>query len=273
MGGPIELYIRKNHNDNPNCHPYFDTSGYIDEILHSLFCDHIKSSNFLSSLRTLLISPSTISFDADKLGSSANLHALYSPFPVCFRSSTSSDNHALFSSRVLYYFLFPFSDDRLWRVILCQCEHLHLGFFLLGSINNIWFTYKVLNDMFDIILAGQDRPVEQDADDVEPDMARFDSMTRRLTRLLKGFLLSYCCSLVVLFWIHFNLFAFHADNSQDIAGYSSKQFVAELPLWTLRWVTLGVAVGDFAVRGVYRWLTRITNCVDEEEVLSIPDAD
>ncbi|KAI9475641.1 MAG: hypothetical protein EXX96DRAFT_273161 [Benjaminiella poitrasii] len=224
-------------------------------------------------------------------------HVLYSPFPVCFSSSSSSSHHALFSNRLLYYFLFPFSDERLWQLILCRLEHFHLGFFLLGSVNNIYFTYKILNDMFDIVLLGQEQQQQaedrallvdeiirqhqqqqqqQDDNQVPPPhtaaaattTTRLDSITRRLSKLLKGFLLTYCCSLVILFWIHFNIFAFHVDSKYE---YTSKQFVAELPLWVLRWATLGIAVADFATRGIYRWLSRITNCVDEEVVMSLPE--
>lgn len=193
---------------------------------------------------------------------------LYSPFPVCFLP-LESETHALFSSQLLYYFLFPFSDDRLWKFILCKMEHFHLGFFLLGSLNNICFTYRILNDMFDIVLLGQDNQQENDDEEEEQEQEqRLNGITRRLSKLLKGFLLTYCCSLVILFWIHFNIFAFQYDSKND---YNSKRFIAELPLWTLRWVTLGVAVGDFATRGIYRWLTKITNCVDQEDVLSLPE--
>ena len=206
---------------------------------------------------------------------------LYTPFPVCFRSSTES-THSLVSSQLLYYFLFPLADDRLWHFVLCRLEHLHLGFFLLGSINNIWFTYKILNDMFDIVLAVQQQEHMDDGNQ-EHDMMqaavavaqaaqndqRIDTITRRLGKLVKGFLLTYCCSLVVLFWIHFNLFAFQFDQDpNDELAYNSRQFIAEFPLWTFRWVTLGIAVGDFATRGIYGWLERLTSCVDDEEVIS-----
>ncbi|OBZ81979.1 hypothetical protein A0J61_09972 [Choanephora cucurbitarum] len=197
--------------------------------------------------------------------SSSNFRALYSPFPVCFINSNQTDSHALFNSALLYYFLFPFADDRFWNFILCRLEHFHLGFFLLGSVNNIYFTYKVLNDMFDIVLLGQD---SQQQEQEEQQQQQQTNISKRLSRLLKGFLLIYCCSLVVLFWIHFNIFAFHIDARFE---YTSKQFVAELPLWTLRWITLGIAVGDFAARGIYRWLGGIANCVDQEDVLSLPE--
>lgn len=202
--------------------------------------------------------------------SATTFKALYSPFPVCYlptAATATNDGHALFSSRLLYYFLFPFSDSRLWQLILCRLEHFHLGFFLLGSVNNIFFTYKILNDMFDIVLLGQDQQ-DEDEVQVQQEEENLDSITRRLSKLLKGFLLTYCCSLVILFWVHFNIFAFHVDTQHD---YTSKHFVAELPLWTLRWVTLGVAVGDFASRGIYRWLSKLTYCVDQEDVLSLPE--
>lgn len=246
-------------------------------------------SSTQNSLRRSL-QPTTTMTDGS---SSSSMHVLYTPFPICFRNPESS-THSLISSRFLYYFLFPLADERLWQLILCRLEHFHLGFFLLGSINNIWFTYRILNDMFDIVLAVQQHDNRQLAGDEDGNQehdivqaaavvaaaaqndARLDGMTRRLGKLVKGFLLTYCCSLVVLFWIHFNLFAFHVDgrveNTNDSREmYSSKQFLAELPLWTLRWVTLGVAVADFAVRGVYGWLTQMTSCIEDEEVVSLPE--
>jgi hypothetical protein len=217
-------------------HPGGITQAWTSHSLFHLFIQSIQSSIFAS-------------FSTDYFAGTFRVH--YSPFPVCLRST---DTHSLFTSPLLYYTLFPFSDDRLWQLILCKLEHFHLGFFLLGSINNIWFTYKILNDMFDIVLFGQDE--------------HHDRITQgnRLSKVLKVVLLAYCCSLVVLFWIHFNIFAFHVDTD-----YNSKQFVAELPLWTLRWVTLGVAVADFATRGIYRRLGQLSKSVDEEDVLSLPE--
>lgn len=226
------------------------------------------TSKAISPLLSMSSSATTAAASAS--AAATTFRVLYSPFPVCFlppTNQTAIESHALFSSQLLYYFLFPFSDDRLWQLILCKLEHFHLGFFLLGSVNNIYFTYKILNDMFDIVLLGQDNNNNQQDDEQEEEQ-RLDGITRRLSKLLKGFLLTYCCSLVILFWIHFNIFAFHVDSQYE---YTSKQFVAELPLWTLRWVTLGVAVGDFAARGIYRWLSRLTNCVDQEDVLSLPE--
>ncbi|KAI8640539.1 hypothetical protein BD408DRAFT_419707 [Parasitella parasitica] len=244
-------------------HPGGLTQAWETSSLTRLLFDSSQTSILAS------ISPSHYSTSSTN---STSIRVLYSPFPVCIlpspASTATSASHALFSNQILYYFLFPFSDERLWQLILCKLEHFHLGFFLLGSVNNIYFTYRILNDMFDIVLLGQDQQ-DNDDDVQEDEEQRLNSITRRLSKLLKGFLLTYCCSLVILFWIHFNIFAFHVDSQYEYT--TSKQFVAELPLWTLRWVTLGIAVGDFAARGIYRWLTRITNCVDQEDVLSLPE--
>ncbi|KAI8981914.1 hypothetical protein BDF20DRAFT_435866 [Mycotypha africana] len=223
---------------------------------------------FTTSQTSLL---SSFSSSATIVNSSTNstFQLLYAPFPVCF-SPSNSGTHALLSNELLYYFLFPFSDERLWQLVLCKLEHFHLGFFLLGSLNNIYFTYKILNDMFDIVLLGQDQQQQQlDDNPINNDNIEPDNITKRMCKILKGFLLVYCCSLVILFWIHFNIFAFHIDSSQS--AYTSRQFVAELPLWILRWVTLGIAVVDFTARGIYSWLSRYTMRVDEEDVMSLPE--
>jgi hypothetical protein len=242
------------------------TSSAVASAAATSFTSPVLSKTLLSS------SAAAATSAAVKDTAAATFRVLYSPFPVCFlpptiTNQTSVESHALFSSQILYYFLFPFSDDRLWQLILCKLEHFHLGFFLLGSVNNIYFTYKILNDMFDIVLLGQDNTNNEAPVEIDEEQ-RLDGITRRLSKLLKGFLLTYCCSLVILFWIHFNIFAFHVDSKYE---YTSNQFVAELPLWTLRWVTLGVAVGDFTARGIYRWLSKLTNCVDQEVVLSLPE--
>lgn len=219
------------------------TQVWSNQSIFKLLGNSIQSSIFASTTSSLIDTNNTI-------------QVIYSPFPVCV--SPPTNNHALFSNQILYYFLLPFSDERLWQLILCKLEHFHLGFFLLGSINNIIFTYKLLNDMFDIVILGQHNQ------DEEPEEHN-TTIARRLGIVLKHFLLTYCCSLVILFWIHFNIFAFHADSQ------TTRQFVAEFPLWILRWVTLGIAVGDFATRGIYRWLTKMANCVDEQDVLSLPE--
>ncbi|KAI9020769.1 hypothetical protein CLU79DRAFT_755438 [Phycomyces nitens] len=210
---------------------------------------------------------------AASYSSKTAVRVIYSPFPVCFRHS-SSDTYNLFNTRALNIFLFPFSDERFWQLILCRLEHFHLGFFLIGSVNNIWLTYKILDDMFDLVLIGsdplQDDPqTEEEEEEEEPSLPR---VNRRVGKLVKSMLLFHCCTLVVLFWIHFNLLAFHTDLPQnDPQAYNTRQFLAELPMWTLRWVTLGIAVGDFGLRTIYRWLGRISNCVAEEEVLTSPE--
>lgn len=216
--------------------------------------DHSFISLLWHSIQSSIITSTSTSINNNSITNNYSIQVIYSPFPVC-TSNVNNNSHALFSNQILYYLLFPFSDERLWQLILCRLEHFHLGFFLVGSVNNIIFTYKLLNDMFDIVIMGHHQEEEQ----------RSGIISRRLSKLLKNFLLTYCCSLVILFWIHFNIFAFH-DNSQ-----TTRQFVAELPLWILRWVTLGISVGDFATRGIYRWLSKIADCVDKQDVLSLPE--
>lgn len=191
---------------------------------------------------------------------------IYAPFPVCYRSSGYSETHSLVSSQLLYYMLFPFADERIWHFLLCRLEHLHLGFFLVGSVNNICFTYKILSDMFDIILTAQQQP---QADERERDLR--GALMQRAAKLTKGLLLTYCCTLVILFWAHFNLFAFQVDTKGDSDIYSTRQFLVELPLWSFRWVTLGIAILDFAVRNIYGSLSNVIDCIDEEEIVSLAE--
>ncbi|KAI7874762.1 hypothetical protein K492DRAFT_211365 [Lichtheimia hyalospora FSU 10163] len=188
---------------------------------------------------------------------------IYAPFPVCYRSTGYSETHSLVSNQLLYYMLFPFADERMWHFLLCRLEHIHLGFFLVGSVNNICFTYKILSDMFDIILTTQ----QQQAD--EQDLR--GALMQRAAKLIKGLLLIYCCTLVVLFWAHFNLFAFQVDTKGDVDIYSTRQFLIELPLWSFRWVTLGIALVDFAVRNIYGSLANIIDCIEDEEIVSLAE--
>ncbi|OAD72896.1 hypothetical protein PHYBLDRAFT_77981 [Phycomyces blakesleeanus NRRL 1555(-)] len=244
-------------------------SNYPDGLIKAWSSSSIKDVFTTSQIDVHVLAASSSSETA--------VRVIYSPFPVCFRLS-SSDNYDLFNSRALNLFLFPFSDERFWQLILCRLEHFHLGFFLIGSVNNIWLTYKILDDMFDLVLIGSDTlqdgvqvegEEEEEEEEEEPNLP---TINRRVGKLVKSMLLFHCCTLVVLFWIHFNLLAFHTDSPQnDPQTYNTRQFLAELPMWTLRWVTLGIAVGDFALRSIYRWLGRISNCVAEEEVLTSPE--
>ncbi|KAI9306215.1 hypothetical protein BJ944DRAFT_263919 [Cunninghamella echinulata] len=298
-------------------------------------------------------------------------HVNYSPFSICYMdqhhqlSSISTSlslssihlegympfYHSILSNQTLYILFFPFSDERLWQFLLCRCQHLHLGFFLLGSVANVWYTYQILYDMFDIVFMGeeenemdqfimQDEPVTNNVENEEnqhPQRPSFLSiLTRKIGTIAKGFLVSYCCMLVILFWIHFNLFAFvepnpsssfsstsstslstsvlttassisssstltsppllnkftplskieNLDSSFSTSSSSSSpvelllqqqlisiknQFITELPLWTLRWVTLGVAVISVMVKVIYPWISQLTSCIDQEIVLSVPE--
>ncbi|CAI2175777.1 19885_t:CDS:2 [Funneliformis geosporum] len=54
-------------------------------------------------------------------------------------------------------------------------------------------------------------------------------------------------------------------------GSCSVEFLHELPLWVLRWVTISMAVFDFGLRRIYWQLNKIN--LDEVEVLSIQKMD
>ncbi|KAI8088934.1 uncharacterized protein BX664DRAFT_331755 [Halteromyces radiatus] len=213
----------------------------------------------------------------------------FSPFPIC--AATSSTNHpsitstlgslfsyssyvshSLLASRTLYFLTFPFSDDRLWRFMLCQLDHIHLGFFLLGSIANIWYTCHILSDMFDIVFMGDD--IEQlNNNGFNSAMGLGMMLSRQGGNIAKRLLVTYCCAIIILFWIHFTLLVFvvsesPANHYQHLQ--TSSQFITELPLWGLRWATVGVAVGSVMKKVIYPWLSRRTSCIDQEIVVSLP---
>ncbi|KAI9314224.1 hypothetical protein BX666DRAFT_1971569 [Dichotomocladium elegans] len=234
----------------------------------------------------------SLSNSTSSLGSANidNRIILYAPFPFCL--SSCGDNHSLVSSSLIYYILFPLADERLWQFVLCRLEHLHLGLFLIGSIRKVYFTYTMLNDMLTTQQEQQDAwMLNDDDDDDDNDDANdgnhehefmravvvlaaaagnndtmVDTITRVLGKIIRGFLLVYCCLLAILVWIHFYLFAFYVVPEQ---AYASKRFSAELPLWTFRWITITVAAADFVIRDIYSWLDRIITRIDDEEIISL----
>ncbi|KAI8074854.1 hypothetical protein BC940DRAFT_418 [Gongronella butleri] len=286
--------------------------------------------------------------------------------------------HSMVPGHLLYALLFPLADDRMWHWLLCRLSHLHLGFFLLGSVANVWYTYQILSDMFDFLfMADHDHmlppapplppqmqpvppppprpaaqlhqtrhprpedthhhangppdhaPVAEDlhqhqqqdlqqehAPYLQPQpqnepflrpqphqhvpfhaaathhvrrqdvMAWIRTAQHQAIRFAKQLLVTYCCLLVILFWIHFNLLAFvvmtrpvHQPNTPaslspaavlDHRQQLTNEFLLELPLWVLRWVTLGVAVTSVMSKAIYPSLSRWTSCIDHEIVLSLP---
>ncbi|KAI8330190.1 hypothetical protein BC941DRAFT_518283 [Chlamydoabsidia padenii] len=249
----------------------------------------------------LVLSSARIAFHS-MLNNTLPTHVNYSPFAVCDTQPTDGAwmSHSIIHSKPIYAICFPFFDDRLWQFLLCRLEHFHLGFFLFGSIANIWYTCHILNDMFDIVFMSD----TQDFDMVPPQSdiqeTRLGMMTRQGGKLVKRLLVTYCCMLVALFWIHFNLLAFVESSSTSSSSTTTlidtttkgsstcsenqklqqqqqyqptNQFLVELPLWTLRWVTLGVAVGSVMAKVIYPWLGRLTSCIDHETILSIPSDD
>ncbi|KAF9157733.1 hypothetical protein DFQ26_008419 [Actinomortierella ambigua] len=144
------------------------------------------------------------------------------------------------ASSVAHWVKYPFVDDRLWHLLLCRLHHLHLGFFLLGSASNVYMACKMLSDMYDLVLSPPHvRPVA------------------------KQVFLTLCSVFVLWFWFTYNLMAFRVSATEE-------EFMAELPLWTLRWINVGVAIVDLSYRRVYR---RLGKWKVEEELLDISEVE
>ncbi|OZJ06998.1 hypothetical protein BZG36_00031 [Bifiguratus adelaidae] len=277
---------------------------------------------FLSLLSTNLfsIAPTDLASTASPTMSYV-AYAMYAPFPVC--SSHYSSYPLPSTTRVLqklrspfdknlpakevvqpfiHYILAPFTDNRLWYFLLCYCQHLHLGFFFLGSVYNVFTTYSVLNEMYDLVLE------ELGDHEGDPDHPHQPVALQRYKNAIKKFLLVYSSMLGMIVWIHYNLVAFRGWQQRDLrklpehvpnqafsshllqvitlsssqldrmdshdpksAPISMDDFLLELPLWTLRWMTLAFAVFDFSVRRVYRWVARHVYRIDAEEVINLEE--
>ncbi|KAF9952284.1 hypothetical protein BGZ65_005376 [Modicella reniformis] len=113
--------------------------------------------------------------------------------------------------------LHSFTNDRLWHFLLCRLQHLHLGFFLLGSASNVYMACKMLSDMYDLV--------------VPPPHSR---------NVKRVFLLQ-ASIFVIWFWFSYNLMAFRVSTTEE-------EFMSELPLWALRWINVGVAIVDLSYR-------------------------
>ncbi|KAF9977605.1 hypothetical protein BGZ73_005459 [Actinomortierella ambigua] len=144
------------------------------------------------------------------------------------------------ASSVAHWVKYPFVDDRLWHLLLCRLHHLHLGFFFLGSASNVYMACKMLSDMYDLILS--------------PPHAQ---------PVAKQVFLTLCSVFVLWFWFTYNLMAFRVSATEE-------EFMAELPLWTLRWINVGVAIVDLSYRRVYR---RLGKWKVEEELLDISEVE
>ncbi|KAG0355786.1 hypothetical protein BGZ54_001015 [Gamsiella multidivaricata] len=143
------------------------------------------------------------------------------------------------SSQFASMLLYPFASDRLWHFLLCRLQHLHLGFFLLGSASNVYMACKMLSDMYDLIIT--------------PPHSRF----------IKNIFLVQASVFVLWFWFSYNLMAFRVSTTEE-------EFMSELPLWALRWINVGVAIVDLSYRRIYNRLGRLKV---EEELLDISDVE
>ncbi|KAF9132115.1 hypothetical protein BGW39_000762 [Mortierella sp. 14UC] len=143
------------------------------------------------------------------------------------------------SSQFASILLYPFVDDRIWYFLLCRLQHLHLGFFLLGSASNVYMACKMLSDMYDLVI------------------------TPPHSRTVKKIFMAQTSIFVIWFWFSYNLMAFRVSTTEE-------EFMSELPLWALRWINVGVAIVDLSYRRIYNRLGRLKV---EEELLDISDVE
>lgn len=154
------------------------------------------------------------------------------------------------SSQLASLLLYPFVNDRIWLFLLCRLQHLHLGFFLLGSASNVYMACQMLSDMYDLVLM----PSNPHQPHHQPQL--------KSSRIKKVFL-ALTSIFVIWFWFSYNLMAFRVSTTEE-------EFMSELPLWALRWINVGVAIVDLSYRRVYNRLGRLKV---EEELLDISDVE
>ncbi|KAF9204767.1 hypothetical protein BGZ49_004898 [Haplosporangium sp. Z 27] len=189
-----------------------------------------------SSRGTLSSSNSLKESDSGHIKERSNVKV--SPFEVSWARLAASID-VMGSSEFASMILYPFANDRLLYYLLCRLQHLHLGFFLLGSASNVYMACKMLSDMYDLIIA--------------PPHSRY----------IKNFFLIQTSIFVIWFWFSYNLMAFRVSTTEE-------EFMSELPLWALRWINVGVAIVDLSYRRVYNRLGRLKV---EEELLDISDVE
>ncbi|KAF9933631.1 hypothetical protein BGZ67_004185 [Mortierella alpina] len=143
------------------------------------------------------------------------------------------------SSHVASVLLYPFVNDRIWYFLLCRLQHLHLGFFLLGSASNVYMACKMLSDMYELVI------------------------TPPHSRYIKNSFMVMTSLFVIWFWFSYNLMAFRVSATEE-------EFLSELPLWALRWINVGVAIVDLSYRRIYNRLGRLKV---EEELLDISEVE
>ncbi|KAI1320292.1 hypothetical protein EDD11_001507 [Mortierella claussenii] len=165
----------------------------------------------------------------------SNIHSAFQGSWARIAASVNIIGSSQFASILLY----PFANDRLLYFLLCRLQHLHLGFFLLGSASNVYMACKMLSDMYDLII------------------------TPPHSRYIKNFFLVQTSVFVIWFWFSYNLMAFRVSTTEE-------EFMTELPLWALRWINVGVAIVDLSYRRIYNRLGRLKV---EEELLDISDVE
>ncbi|KAJ8663165.1 hypothetical protein O0I10_001342 [Lichtheimia ornata] len=215
---------------------------------------------------------------------------IYAPFPVCWMSSATNVFHSISIESLLYNF--TNSGRQLWQLFLCRLEHFHLGLFLIGGLWTLRLVFTTLNSVLTThqrhlhahpwLLAGNDHEGEdEDEEEVniehhENELMRaavalqaaaehsdvIDRIVETLGKLVKSFVLLYCCWIVVLVWIHFFVFAFYVDPINQ--GYTMP--AVDMGLWVFRWIITTFAVIDCVKKCIY---DQIGCSINEEQVISL----
>ncbi|KAG0206939.1 hypothetical protein BGX28_001742 [Mortierella sp. GBA30] len=162
-------------------------------------------------------------------------HSFFQDSWSWFASSIDVMGSSHFASMLLY----PFVNDHIWYFLLCRLQHLHLGFFLLGSASNVYMACKMLSDMYELLI------------------------TPPHSKYVKNSFMAMASVFVIWFWFSYNLMAFRVSATEE-------EFLSELPLWALRWINVGVAIVDLSYRRIYNRLGRLKL---EEELLDISDVE
>lgn len=237
----------------------------------SLQAAHLLSRILPSTLRDIM--QSWFWFPHQYSSTTSIRKVIYAPFPVCWMST---------SFETLFNFTNS-SSEQLWQLFLCRLEHFHLGLFLIGGLWTLRLVFTTLNSVLTThqhhlhahpwLPAGNE---EVDNEHHENELMRaavalqaaaehndaIDKIVETLGKLVKGFVLLYCCWIVVLAWIHFFVFAFYVDPIHQ--GYTMP--VVDMFLWAFRWIITTFAVIDCVKKCIY---DQISCSINEEQVLSL----
>ncbi|CAG8561893.1 9159_t:CDS:2 [Acaulospora colombiana] len=218
--------------------------GYIMKLLIMLTSSLYHTDNNTTSVNN----PSNLTTPIDEsILTTIVTPTTWSSFNLPFCTALSPSDIVLHSDIVYSTFpllvikLFPsITDTEFWFRVMCNrlMQHLHLGLFFLGSISNIYTAYITVDELFGIF------------------MGEIRRETRKTT-------LAVVCAIVMCFWFHYTLTAFSVP--------STREFLQDLPVWFLRWITISLAIFDFGLRRVFFRMNRFSE--EDIEIISVQKMD